>query len=187
LNKQKVILSLLCFAVFIFLAVGSTGGNDEPKSTTEDAAPKDVAEETASMPETFEEEVEAVILKLLKETTNTDKPRIVLVVHDEDEEGEFLQAMLNADDNFTTDYIKRSIWMKSKELFEALYALDSNVDYISLFWALPLVDTYGNVSDKDVVIISLDRETADKVNWENVLTDNIPVIANTYWQHPALD
>jgi hypothetical protein len=41
MKKHRVLLSLICFAVFTFLAVGSTGGDDEPTPPEGAAAPKE--------------------------------------------------------------------------------------------------------------------------------------------------
>ncbi len=52
----------------------------------------------------------------------------------------------------------------------------------------PLVDTYGNSNETNVVLVTYDRSNLDKVNWDNFLTDNAYVIANqdTLYIHPAL-
>jgi len=182
-----VIVGLLVIGMF-----GGGNGNDEeavdePEEAAEEPEEIVVEEEMPVTYETLEEEVETIIIDMFGEETNTDKQRIVFVIHDEDEEGEYLQVTLNANENITTSWTRTGILGDTKELFEALYEIESDVTYISLFWALPLVDAYGNVTDRNVVIVSMDKETADKVNWDNILTDNIPVIATSYWQHGALE
>jgi hypothetical protein len=173
-----ILLIIISVVVTIFFI---SGNGDEAPVEEETIAEKE------AIPLTFEDEVSLTIHSLIKNETNTDKERIIQIIHDEDEEGEYLQVMLNADENFTTALTRSSTLRKSRDLFEALFELDSRVGSISLFWALDLVDVYGNVNVSDVLIISMDRETANNVTWENVLTDNMPKIATSYWQHPALD
>jgi len=53
MKKYKVLLSLFCVVVFVFLAVGSTGNDDEPVSE-----PEEVEEvEEVDTPGEVEEEV----------------------------------------------------------------------------------------------------------------------------------
>ena len=187
--KSWIIPAVVAAIILVYLFIGLdildmvNGRNgDEPT-----AKPEEEKEELPVTYETLEEEVEAIIVSMLGEKTDTDKQRIVAVIHDEDEEGEYLQVMLNGNDYYTVGLTRTGLLMDTKELFEALYEIESDVTYISLFWALPLVDVYGNVNDRDVVIVSMDKETAAKVKWDNFSADNIPVIANSYWQHTALD
>ncbi len=184
-----VIVGLLVIGMF-----GGGNGNDEEVAGEPEGAvveePAEVVAVEEELPvtyETLEEEVEAIVIGMFGEETNTDKQRIVFIIHDEDEEGEYLQVTLNANENITTSLTRTGILMDTKKLFEALYGIESDVTYISIFWALPLVDAYGNVTDRNVAIVSMDKETADRVNWDNLLTDNIPIIATSYWQHPALE
>lgn len=50
MKKTKIIFSILCVVVFLLLAIGSTGSDDEPR-IVEDAAPKEVIEQDKSQDE----------------------------------------------------------------------------------------------------------------------------------------
>jgi hypothetical protein len=42
------------------------------------------------------------------------------------------------------------------------------------------------MKSETVMKITYAKETMDKINWNNFLTDNVPVVANDYWEHPAI-
>lgn len=55
-----------------------------------------------------------------------------------------------------------------------------------MFWSFPLVDAYGNSKEDTVLKIMLTKETLDKINFEQFDKDNFSVIADEFYQHPAL-
>ncbi|AMQ06523.1 MULTISPECIES: hypothetical protein [Sporosarcina] len=59
------------------------------------------------------------------------------------------------------------------------------VDGVIIHWLYPLVDQYGNEKDGEVMVFNIERETLDKINWDNFLTDNFPKVVNDYFEHPA--
>jgi hypothetical protein len=82
MKRYKILLSLVCVVVFIFLAVGSSGDDDEP------ARAVDVPSEAVEEPEEVAEEqqnneaFEQVVLKLLQENVG-DTTDIEFVKEDE--------------------------------------------------------------------------------------------------------
>lgn len=44
-----------------------------------------------------------------------------------------------------------------------------------------------NTTDKKVMTLDFDMDKMREVNWKNVLNDNIPNLANSYWEHSVLD
>ncbi len=95
-----------------------------------------------------------------------------------------------ANDNLTENMIKRGIQMDIVEILKTIYQSKTSIPYNSIFImaTFPLVDTYGNTNETNVVLATYDRSNLDKVNWDNFLTDNAYVIANqdTLYIHPAL-
>lgn len=49
-----------------------------------------------------------------------------------------------------------------------------------------LTGAYGDASDRAVLSVRLDRDTLDKITWENFDRKNFVNIADFYYQHPAL-
>ncbi len=64
--------------------------------------------------------------------------------------------------------------------------LSSQVMKITLNPHLKLVDQYGNETIDKVMTVRITRKTWEKINWDNFITDSIPNIAETYWEHSVL-
>ena len=50
-----------------------------------------------------------------------------------------------------------------------------------------LVDQFGNEEDEIAMKTSFSKDTRDKINFDKVLFDNLPNIADEYWHHPAVE
>ncbi|MDA2566431.1 hypothetical protein PDQ34_21020 [Bacillus cereus] len=61
-----------------------------------------------------------------------------------------------------------------------------NISEVVIFMNTTLVDQYGRESDDNVMKIIFNRETLKKINFKNLVWDNIPEIADEYWQAPAV-
>ncbi len=57
---------------------------------------------------------------------------------------------------------------------------------ISIFSWMIFIDTYGQEKEMVGVRSSTTKATANKINWNNLITDNLPKVADTYYIHPAL-
>src|SRR5690606_4973824 len=103
------------------------------------------------------------------------------------EEGDkFVFARLNADENMTNNMTRLSILMDTKKIFEHLFKVEG-VSQAVLKWQLPLVDQYGNEQLGEVLRVEINKEIADKINWENFDYKNIPNISLDYFEHPAFN
>lgn len=58
--------------------------------------------------------------------------------------------------------------------------VDINVTY-------PLQDSYGNISEDIVIKATFNNETIKKINFDNFDYNNIPSIADEWWNHQALN
>ncbi|MTI59915.1 MAG: zinc ribbon domain-containing protein [Firmicutes bacterium] len=93
---------------------------------------------------------------------------------------------LYADENFTNNMTRGGINSDSKDIFVKFFNDRNDYDDLVLDWYLKLVDQRGNEKVSRVLLISFDRKNFNTVNWDNIITDNIPKIANSYWAHPAI-
>jgi len=93
---------------------------------------------------------------------------------------------VNANENLTKNMTKKGIWMDSKKILQPLSKLDG-LDIIIIHWYYPLVDTYGNEKDGIVMSFEINKETLNKINWDNFLTDNIPNVVSNYSEHQAFN
>ncbi|QDQ01180.1 hypothetical protein FOH38_12350 [Lysinibacillus fusiformis] len=128
------------------------------------------------------DEVEKIITEKLGKNNNSKK-KVIEKIEATDSS---LNLTLNASDNFTLDMMKRGMWMDSIKILEPLSKVN-NIKRINVDWQLPLVDTYGNEKDSEVMKFSIDKATLDKIKWDNFLTENFPDVVNSYDEHPSLN
>ncbi|WP_257205865.1 hypothetical protein [Bacillus sp. AFS051223] len=66
-------------------------------------------------------------------------------------------------------------------------AKEKDISEVVFFWKFQLEDAYGNKKQENVMKVTYNRETIDKINFDNFSFKNIPTTADQYWQHPAID
>lgn len=130
----------------------------------------------------LEDDIVQIINDTLGETNNLDKSTVESVEVSEDK----IAISLNGSDNVTNNAVKEMMWMDSAKILELIEEESGSKD-ISVNWQFPLVDTYGNETDEVVMSFDLDRETLNKINWENFSSDNIPNISKNYYEHAAFN
>lgn len=131
---------------------------------------------------TLSDDMKSIIKKAIGKKNNRDQNYI----DDVKVENSNLTIILNADDNFTPNMIKTGILMKTDKVLKAIEK-EHKFEIITVMWKFPLVDTYGNKSNEEVLRISLNRETLNKINWDNFDYNNFEKIANNYFEHPAFN
>ena len=165
------------------------------ESEPEEETKKETDEEQSSTQQDFsslalDEKIEYIVINLLGDTTTMDLPRIeeietVPFYGEEGQEGNTAFITLNDDDIlFSVSWAKQGLWIDSTKLFEYFFELEE-ITRVDLKWQLPLVDTYGNTKLGVVMEIMLTRDTAEKINWDNFLFQNLPKVADIYQEHPA--
>ncbi|MDF0591788.1 hypothetical protein [Candidatus Methanocrinis natronophilus] len=75
--------------------------------------------------------------------------------------------------------------MHSIEIFKNFFE-DPRIEKVLVVSNLEFVDTFGQTSSGAGCWYSVTRETADKVNWDNLPLENLDKIADAYFIHPAL-
>ncbi len=120
--------------------------------------------------QTPEQKIEERIRTSLKQSTNTNKNKIIEIrinkAFDNDKEyGVFIS--INADDNLSEDFIKKGIWGDMTNIYIALYKEPIGIREATIVAHFPMTDKYGNSSDQMVMKTSLQVDEAKKVNWNS--------------------
>ncbi|HBK85522.1 MAG TPA: hypothetical protein DDZ53_05775, partial [Firmicutes bacterium] len=121
-----------------------------------------------------------LIKDTIGEQSNTKKPSLQEIVPTENNT---LVLDLNASENFTKSTTRQSMLIKAPKIFGKAFADRPELTSITISWYLDLVDVRGNEKVGKVMTITFTRENADTVNWENIDPENIPLVADAYWQH----
>lgn len=100
--------------------------------------------------------------------------------------GSEITIVWSLNDNLSDDFIRRGAMLDIVNMLEVIEA--SSVPYDSVFFSgtFLLADEFGNNSESIVVRVWYSRETINKINFANFLTDNIYNIADVYWLHPVM-
>ena len=100
------------------------------------------------------------------------------------------------DNNFALIKFKGSESLSSKMTVKGMYMYISNVlkgiqkdinVNVDINVTYPLQDSYGNISEDIVIKATFNNETIKKINFDNFDYNNIPSIADEWWNHQALN
>lgn len=192
---------ILCFA--LCLVFGSYLSNTpEGKATntaeaiaqaTQDALPTDTPEPpptkepTATTEPTLEPEEKLVFdIETVLGTGNREIQRLSKVFPNCDDSGCEVIVEWAINDNLSLNLIRVTAQTDATDILEQISQSDLNVNNVRLLGTFSMVDAYGNASEKVVVNLFFEKETIDKINFENFLFDNIYLIADTKDIHPDL-
>ena len=153
--------------------------NPEPEQTDELNTEEPVEPTT---PETLEEIIDAAI-----ESAHAEKEEVKLfdTYSEENPDERRVAIYLAGSDNLTTNMIRKGMWMEGTDILKALQSCE-NISEVVLYWSFPMVDAYGKSITDTVMKIDVSKETLDNINFEQFLFENLPEIADEYFEHAAL-
>lgn len=156
----------------------------EEEPAEKEVAAEESAAEVPKEPADLESQARSIVHEEIGEKNNMDKERIADLTVTELVEGSNVVIDLNASENLTNGMTRTGILMNSVEILEPLSKV-GGIANIKLVWLLPLVDQYGNEEDGRVLSFVIDKETRDKINWENFDQENLATVTADYFEHPA--
>ncbi|NLB52098.1 MAG: hypothetical protein GX808_04075 [Syntrophomonadaceae bacterium] len=173
-NTAVGCLTMIAMLFVIVAIISSCLGGKSSDKPDEAVAPLQLSEMT------IEEYAPYLIKETIGEKSNTDKTSLITVTVDDPG---MITLDLNASENFTKNTTRQSMLIKSPEIFGMAFADRSELNSITINWYLDLVDLRGNEKVGKVMTITFDRENAETINWENINPENIPLVADQYWEH----
>jgi len=191
--SKKPMTRLRSFATFggiffLFLILAAASSPSQPVSENQSESQNDASvmqEDAASYvteENTQERTIEQAIIELLGEASNEDLPRVRNI----DAYDGVILVEYSADENLTSNLTRFGIWMDTIEIVQKL-SDNEDINSVTVNAYLNLVDAYGNTAPGKVMTVNITKETWSKINWDNFLTDNLPVVADIYWVHPAIN
>ena len=88
-------------------------------------------------------------------------------------------------ENITNKMTVKGMYLDMFNILKEIQAdVDTDIDFNVIY---PLTDKYGNAEDVIVIKATFVNETIKKINFENVVWENIPEIADEWWNHNALN
>lgn len=133
---------------------------------------------------TPKEEITEIVVNELGAKTNMKNERIVSLT-DMHEDGTYFVIALNGNENFTSSTTKRGLQLDAATILEPISQI-SEIQKVVIQWYLPLIDASGNEVDTQVMIVNIERDSLEEINWDNFDVENFEVVSETYFEHAAL-
>jgi hypothetical protein len=149
-----------------------------------DQEAKAKAEEEAKQAATPEAIATKAVHKAFGATNSFDKGDSIVELNFNKDNG-FLNIKVFAQDNFTENLIKKGMWMNAATVLKELKD-NQEIKTVYIGVVYPLQDAYGKSSNDQVMKMTFGPETRSKINWDNFMWNNIPKIAEGYWEHPVV-
>lgn len=85
----------------------------------------------------------------------------------------------------TKNMTRKKMWIDTVDILKPLSDIEGT-ENISIEWLYPFKDDYGNTKDQRIMLLHFNKETLSKINWSGFNKDDIPNVADEYFEHPAL-
>ena len=180
LRKPGMLTATSTIVFIVAIVLAPPVDSDSQTSSVGEAQPTSTKVSTATpVPDEY------VLSQLVTRTlgnSNREVERVRNMAFDEDERHLIIEWSIN--DNLTGGLRKSGAKRDVLGVLEAIRDSTVVVSRVTMRGSRSLVDVYGNVTEGDVVRASYDKETIDRINFENVRTDNAWIIADQIWILP---
>ncbi|ETB71164.1 MULTISPECIES: hypothetical protein [Bacillus] len=92
---------------------------------------------------------------------------------------------LQGQERLTNSSVRFEMLEDAKRISSKIFKVDK-VGSVLIMFKYPMQDVKGNESNDVILKVSLTRENAKDINWENFNSENFSKVADTYYEHPAL-
>lgn len=170
--KWKIIMACGLVWLTICIALPKTKPHKEApptQATTQQEAPKP--------PSSKEDEIKAAVAGVINpeniETINYAPYN------------NFILIKFRESPNITHNMTVNDMYIRTKNILKTLKPLtDMNIGINIVY---PLEDRYGNSMDVIVIKATYSHETLQKINFDKFQYENIPKVADEWWNHPAVN
>lgn len=92
-----------------------------------------------------------------------------------------------ADDNFSTNMIVGAMQLDTVEVLKSVDQSGIVYDQVFIGSTFAMQDQFGNPSEMEVLTLAYNKETLDRINWDNFIFSNVFDIADLFILHPAFE
>lgn len=176
-----VLAIVFCIIVVGFI-MGSCGGHSSVPSTTTPSSTQPVATSTVA-PTDYKKWVQWTVERELGAESNLKGPRVSSVSFVDGDESQLAIGIV-PDDNLTHALIRFGMLQDAGKVFQAIFG-DSRANTVTIGMLRPMIDTYGNNKLTLVIGLQMTRTTFQKINWENMLPDKLPLAVDAFDETPG--
>lgn len=173
---------ILIFAVAAFMLTACVQYKDgKPVNEPE-------KKEEAKKPVVKEEKPAAPEQKVEKALKKNSKAEFVKMNGQFVQEPYSVQVEYKGKENLSNGMTTKGMKMAVLEAVYEIKGLKMNISDVGISIKYPLTDKLGNTTDEYVIKSDFDKETIDKLNDDKyaIDLDNLPDIAKSWWEHPAI-
>jgi len=190
-----------CLGVIVFFGLigactGMFGDNDKQETKVEQQTKKNAKtakneapaapKATEQAPQKLDQYMVYAINKSVGSKTNHTKANLKKRVRSVSVGSTSVLVELIANDNLSNNLIRTGVLMDSVKIFQKVFTERKDVPKLVLKWEFPLQDAYGNERIGPIISITMTKETAAKINWNNFMTSNLPKVADNYLESTVL-
>lgn len=165
--------ALAAFAILFLCILSSLLSPSTPSNSA--STPRPAAAPTATPT------LQGRILAAIGQTDRAGAERPVIQI-----DAETLRVVFSMDDGLTASSMRRATLATAVAIARVVRDHSDNTRELRIGVSGPITDAYGNTTEQHVLSVYLKPATLDKINFDAFDIDNLPAIADHYWQHQAL-
>src|SRR5699024_5175195 len=101
------------------------------------------------------------------------------------DDDDVISIKLVGNDGFTDNLIRKGMWLDTADILTELSEQGFDGDVIIMFM-YPFEDKYGDTDLQKIMSFDFDAEELGKINYDKLKRDNLPDIADDYFEHDSL-
>lgn len=158
--KKHPILTGFIVLCFIFIIGSMFGGSDKTPTTTP-------TPQVASTPQTYEDRIKALAVKT--GTTNISYKSIEDVKADSNRPAgsRMITVSLNIGDYYNASALYKNTGELTGKILQETFASNPDVYDLIVWYYAEITDQYGNKENKVILSQGIDKDTYQKMNWQN--------------------
>jgi hypothetical protein len=181
-STSGAVLAIVFWLIFSVLIVQTgVGCSPMPSATTPPSKPP--THTTTIAPTDYKGWLRWTVEREIGAESNLKVSRVRDITFETADESEPVLDIV-ADDNLSHGFIRTGMLLDAKKVFRAVFA-DNRASKLTVGMFFPMIDAYGNSETTILMDIQMSRETAEKINWDNFLTDNLPLVADYFYERPG--
>src|SRR5699024_3980714 len=165
--------------------------NEEPEEVenNEDNDDDDSEEENEDSEDLSDKEyLKEVIEDIVGKDSNNGYERVQKASYVDNsnvDDDDVISIKLVGNDGFTDNLIRKGMWLDTAGILTELSEQGFDGDVIIMFM-YPFEDKYGDTDLQKILSFDFDAEELGKINYDKLKRDNLPDIADDYFEHDSL-
>lgn len=174
-RKRLVVIAAGLLVVLCLLAAiaGNQNRGTVQIAPTNTAAPP--ADTPTLAPPTPTPTLKELVVVALGERNRPGVPETTVITN-----ADTMSVVFPINDNLKREWIRNQAQRDILNTAQAIYQASGNAYDLTFTGTFAMQDAYGNVEELPVMRATLTRATLDKINWENVIMVELPVVADKY-------